>query len=314
VDLSGEYGLDPEDDDEDEDETDGEAIASNGSEDDDIMPSGGAAGQAGNTSSGEDDGGLYAPDQEDEAGDAERPPWEHESDDDGIGDAMTERGVDPEGSWKSALAETVAQERMKGTLPEVISAALDAEAAMVDWRQEMASYFNRKAGDKIRTDWTRMRKYRTANGGKYWLPRTKRSGIRVACLVDVSGSTSGFRQQFVSEIVTLLKDIPGSVLDVVLWTDVIVDNGIHTNVKTVADLPLEQIAAESGGTDVREAMQWAIDRPHGEEPDCIVVFTDGYLFGDYTKNKPRQDVVWVITIPGYYQHPWGKVIRLDPHR
>jgi hypothetical protein len=60
-------------------------------------------------------------------------------------------------------------------------------------------------------------------------------------------------------------------------------------------------------------MEWVRSRTGSDVPDVVVVFTDGEIYGGHGE-KPRPDVLWIVTIPGEYRQPYGTVVKMDPWR
>lgn len=254
-------------------------------------------------------GGGMGPGEDEE--DEERAAWDWESKEDETTAPMADT-ADDAARWNEIAKEAQEAAEITGSLPPAIQEALDRAAALVDWRQILRSYISRRAGGKRRTDWTRAAKRTMAGGGRYFIPKVKRESLRIVALVDVSGSTQGARELFLDEIVGIVDKVHGT-LDIGLVSDHFI--GAVEDVRRANQIPVEQIKRESGGTAFAEAFRWVEGRKGKVEPDVVVLLTDGWICDMALCGRPRKaDVVWCVTVPGSYEMPWGKVIRLDPNR
>ena len=250
--------------------------------------------------------------QEDPEDDVEKNPWEHEEEDDGIGEPLA--GDDLESAWRQTFRQAEEEARMSGGIDGKLEKALGAADPVMNWKVILAEYMGRAAGSNRRTDWTKARKYRMPGGGRYFMPKSKREGVKVGAIVDVSGSVGPeSRKQFIAELVKLTYQTgPNAKLHIALSNHGLI-RPTYPHVRTEADLPIDEIAGYSGGTCFQQAFSY-FDTVQGEDrPTLLIVLTDGEVWIDYKPPKDM-DVLWLITIPGDYNKPWGKTIKMDPHR
>lgn len=118
--------------------------------------------------------------------------------------------------------------------------------------------------------------------------------------VDTSGSVSiPMFNDMVAETAAILRDQQPEVLHFLQFDTRICQ---HDELKTLRELKSVQFSG-CGGTDIEPIMQWAKE----ENPNWLIVFTDGY-FSD-PKTKPKCPVIWVIHSNPSYKAPFGKTIH-----
>lgn len=210
--------------------------------------------------------------------------------DQGIDDMMP----DIEQQWRERVAQAVTQARMRGKVPAHIEQLVgDLLQPRLDWKTILQDMITSCA----KSDFT----FTRANKKHLWrgiyLPGMTGTEIRIAVVIDSSGSISD------EEIVEFLSEVQGiceAYDDYTIWLYVC-DARIHQRFELHLGDPLPQTVQGRGGTDFREPLKEAEDKPI----TSLVYFTD--LYGTFPDKEPHYPVIWVSTTDA--KAPWGFVIK-----
>lgn len=209
---------------------------------------------------------------------------------------------------ETIISEAQRIEKMKGSLPAHIKSLVERiSTPEVKWQEVLARFVTR-----------------CYNGGRrQWIPPNRRhvyhdvyiqsrqaDKIRIACIIDTSGSTMGDRTKFLSELHGLINsfglfdltilDVDAEVNDVRHFTqddnlDYIIENGEFT-------------MGGGGGTAMSPGFQRILDDQI--ECDAILCLTDGFI-DHIPKNPTGLPTLWIITKDGTEDFcDWGEKIKL----
>ena len=190
---------------------------------------------------------------------------------------------------KDAVNQASEGTKNAGTLPSAVqqAIALAKKKPQIPWQILLKQFVSRLANGELRsTKKRRSKRYGTRPGNKI------NPKLKLCVLVDVSGSISDREYEiFLNEIFAITKHI--GTVDVVEW-DVKVQG-----VRQIKGYKPDITRYGRGGTDPREALQWANDRKH--KYDGAICFSDGYFCVD-VNNPIRIPMMFVITSDGTDSH------------
>ena len=294
------------DDDDDDDDDDGDA-------DDDDGDDGGAGGGGHDHDDELQDGaGGPGPIPEHDCGSGEHGaprPWEAEASDngiDGIGPAELTGILHRVALAARAHADATAQGTLPDTLQRWFSGLLEPQ---VDWRRRLAASV--RAGiattlGQVLPTYARPSRRTSATGGVL-LPARRAPVVRVAVVIDTSGSMhADDLAQAVSELAGILRAASVRDRNIRVWS---CDTEAHEI--TLTDDLTRLTLTGGGGTDLTAGLIAATARRR-DRPDLVVVLTDGGT--DWPDQPPPASVVVgligshaVDTAPH-----WADVVRIEP--
>lgn len=108
--------------------------------------------------------------------------------------------------------------------------------------------------------------------------------------LDMSGSIGEAQARiFLSEVQGIMDSFSGYTIKLMCWDTAVYSVADYTseNLESLTDYEI----AGGGGTDVNCVFQWCIDNEF--KPDRMVIFTDGYLGGDWGPSD-FCDCVWIV--------------------
>lgn len=212
------------------------------------------------------------------------------SDPGGCGGVMQAPSDSPAGTpaqiaedWKIRVKQAAVQaEKAGGHIPQSVKLAIaEMNAPVIDWREA----FRRFVGDGISDDssWSRPNK-RLISQGLYFPTRVRDRLRRVVVMFDTSGSIGGDDLTADASEAKAMLDDAGC--EVMTWACVDTRVRSHGECASGDDVPSINFAG-GGGTDFKQAMQWAATL---DDVACLVFFTDGYTasWGD----DPGFPVLW----------------------
>jgi len=193
--------------------------------------------------------------------------------------------------------------RLGAKVPREISASLEKP---IDWKEALRDFVSSAVRGKDEFTWRRFNRNLLAND--ILAPSVESETMtEVIFAFDTSGSitqemigAAAFQLQLICDSVT-----PETVR--VLWWDTEVHGeqvfgGDSPNVKDILK-PLG-----GGGTRVSCVSEYIVEK--GYKPDCIVVFTDGYV-EDNVKWDIGVETLWLVTENRSFKPPKGKMVKID---
>lgn len=201
---------------------------------------------------------------------------------------------------KQAVETAVAHGQLAGKLPQSMKRLLDKlNEPTVDWVTTLKEIIVSIPGYDM-LDWHRMARrsflLTTAVNPRRKSDRTP----PIVFVVDTSGSTSAFVQQFVSEVASVAEDLSPKSIHV-LWTTTEV-----AHVDELDDADASDVASLTvhgyGGTDLRAAFDWVGEHMDDEPLAAMVILTDAYT--PWPSEAPDYPVITAVTPGGSTTPEW----------
>jgi predicted metal-dependent peptidase len=169
-------------------------------------------------------------------------------------------------------------------------ALMDMLEPKVDWREALRDFItNSKIGD----DYTSYRRIdRRFQSQDLTLPTAYSDRIyRIAVGVDTSGSI-GDRElaAFLAEAQSIFESVKPELVDLLYWGHNVAAHETYDE-SALSTLRESTKPKGGGGTDPECMSQYLND--HNIKPDCVVMLTDGEVFGSWGTNWPAP-VLWCI--------------------
>jgi predicted metal-dependent peptidase len=175
----------------------------------------------------------------------------------------------------------------------------------VDWREQLREFVSSTAVGKDISTWQRVNRRWLQHD--VYMPSTVTETIgRIVVAPDMSGSTEPYVSKFLSEVQGICLNVKPEKVDLIYWDTEVARHEVYTQEK-LGTLASSTKPAGGGGTDVRCVSTYLKDNQI--KPECVVIMTDGYLYGDWgTWSAP---VLWVIVGGNKVVPPVGSTIYLD---
>lgn len=193
--------------------------------------------------------------------------------------------------------------RLGAKVPREISASLEKP---IDWKEALRDFVSSAVRGKDEFTWRRFNRNLLAND--ILAPSVESETMtEVIVAIDTSGSID---QEMIGKFAYQLQLICDSVNPEtvrVLWWDTEVHGeqvfgGDSPNVKDILK-PLG-----GGGTRVSCVSEYIVEK--GYKPDCVVVFTDGYVESDVAWGT-GVETLWLVTENRSFKPPKGKMVKID---
>jgi len=193
--------------------------------------------------------------------------------------------------------------RLGAKVPREVTASLDKP---IDWKEAMREFVTSAVRGKDEFTWRRFNRNLLAND--ILAPSVESETMtEVIVGIDTSGSID---QEMIGKFAYQLQLICDSVNPEtvrVLWWDTEVHGeqvfgGDSPNVKDI----LKPMGG--GGTRVSCVSEYIVEK--GYKPDCIVVFTDGYV-EDRVDWRTGVETLWLVTENRSFKPPKGKMVKID---
>ncbi len=169
-------------------------------------------------------------------------------------------------------------------------ALLEMLEPKVDWREALREFItNSKVGD----DYSSYRRInRRFQSQDLMLPTTFSDRIfRIAVGVDTSGSIGGKElAAFLSEAQSIFDSVKPELVDLIYWGHNVAAH--ETYDEAALSTLRESTKPKGGGGTDPECMSKYLNE-HGIKPDCIVMLTDGEVFGSWGTDWPAP-ILWCI--------------------
>lgn len=209
---------------------------------------------------------------------------------------------------ETIVAEAQRYEKMKGNLPAHIKALVKkVTSAEIPWQEVLARFVTRCYNSGKRS-WIPPNRRHVHNG--LYLQSRQADKIRLACVIDTSGSTCGDRGKFLAELNSLIKSF--GLYD--LWL-IECDAEVGAVKHYTQDDYLEQeidngeyAMTGGGGTELLPGFNAIVDEQM--EVDAVICLTDGYI-DNIPTNPTGLPTLWVITKDGTEDFcDWGEKLHL----
>ncbi|MDP6865254.1 MAG: VWA-like domain-containing protein [Candidatus Poseidoniaceae archaeon] len=219
------------------------------------------------------------------------------------GDFRPRRTDDIWKEWRAKVMSAAQQCQGRGVDMENYSQQLDEMfESRVPWRELLRQFLTPMFGCT--------RKWLPPNRRyvykRVYLPSIqKQKQLRIAVVIDTSGSTSGdIVRTFMSELVGLLSSFGAYELR-------LIQCDMHIHEDSTYDLynpfdPSKFRLKGGGGTDLRPPFD--LVEENGEPPEVLIFMTDGY--GPAPKRAPAFPVLWAVIEGGVKPVKWGQEIEM----
>ena len=176
----------------------------------------------------------------------------------------------------------------------------------VDWREQLREFVSSTAVGKDISTWQRVNRRWLQHD--VYMPSTITETVgRIVVAIDTSGSIGGPElDKFLSEVQGICINAMPEKVDLLYWDTEVAAHEMYTQ-EQLAKLTSSTKPAGGGGTDVACVAKYLKDNQI--KPECVIVLTDGYIYGDWgTWNAP---VLWTIVGGNKVVPPMGTTIHLD---
>ena len=176
----------------------------------------------------------------------------------------------------------------------------------VDWREQLRDFVSSTAVGKDISTWQRVSR-RWLQHDMY-MPSTITENVgRIVVAIDTSGSIGTAElSKFLSEVQGICINTKPEKVDLLYWDTEVAAHEVYTQ-EQLDKLTSSTKPAGGGGTDVACVSKYLKDNQI--RPECVIVLTDGYIYGDWgTWNVP---VLWTIVGGNKVVPPMGTTIHLD---
>jgi len=176
----------------------------------------------------------------------------------------------------------------------------------VDWREQLREFVSSTAVGKDISTWQRVSR-RWLQHDMY-MPSTITENVgRIVVAIDTSGSIGTAElSKFLSEVQGICINTKPEKVDLLYWDTDVAAHEVYTQ-EQLDKLTSSTKPAGGGGTDVACVSKYLKDNQI--RPECVIVLTDGYIYGDWgTWNVP---VLWTIVGGNKVVPPMGTTIHLD---
>lgn len=180
----------------------------------------------------------------------------------------------------------------------------------VDWRAALREFFNSHCAAKDEATWRRLN--RRFVGMDVYLPSMHGEALGHAVVgADLSGSMWAGNPSPMSRIFTELVEIAKTTkpekLDVLYWDTAVA--GHDSFAQGDYDNLLSQVKPKGGGGTSANCVPTYM-HDNKIKPDCIIMVTDGEVFGNWGSNYPAP-VLWVIVDNPKVEAPTGKTLHVS---
>jgi len=180
----------------------------------------------------------------------------------------------------------------------------------VDWRAALREFFNSHCAAKDEATWRRLN--RRFVGMDVYLPSMHGEALGHAVVgADLSGSmwagNPSPMSRIFTEMVEIAKTTKPEKLDVLYWDTAVAGHDSFT--QGDYDSLLSQVKPKGGGGTSANCVPTYM-HDNKIKPDCIIMVTDGEVFGNWGSNYPAP-VLWVIVDNPTVEAPTGKTLHVS---
>jgi len=176
----------------------------------------------------------------------------------------------------------------------------------VDWREQLREFVSSTAVGKDISTWQRVNR-RWLQHDTYMPSTITESVGRIVVAIDTSGSIGAAElDKFLSEVQGICINAMPEKVDLLYWDTDVAAHEVYTQ-EQLAKLTSSTKPAGGDGTNMACVAKYLKDNQI--RPECVIVLTDGYIYGDWgTWNAP---VLWTIVGGNKVVPPMGTTIHLD---
>ena len=183
----------------------------------------------------------------------------------------------------------------------------DLVAPKVDWREQLREYVKSVCQGRDNSTWRRPN--RRFIGSDVYMPTLISEKLHhLVPAVDTSGSIGAAELNAVmSEFVAICEQVNPEKVDLLYWDS---DVAGHETYEGNAVSSILQSTKPKGGGGTSPSCITAYMKQHNIKPDCVVVFTDGYVGNDWGGEWPCP-VLWCVIGGNTAVSPNGKTIHIN---
>ena len=178
----------------------------------------------------------------------------------------------------------------------------------INWKDAMRDFVQVNCAGRDESSWSRPNRRFVAQG--IYMPSMVGMTVeRLSFLIDTSGSVFVTKQvltEFMSEAIGACHMVKPEKIDIIYWDTKVAAHEIYT----AADIDRIKDSTKpvgGGGTNPTCVMDYM--RENGIKPDCIVVLTDGEVFGNWGDRWPAP-MLWAIKNKREIVAPVGKTVQI----
>ena len=254
--------------------------------------SGGSGGSGGEPSDGHNDDKSECLDEHDWDGACELTPEEVEELNEEIDHALREGAI---------LAG-----KMKGNLSREIDELLHPK---VDWREALRDFIKTHAKGYDESTWRRPNRRYLASD--IIMPSTIGHKVeRVSIGTDTSGSTAHIMGQFLGEMKSICDEVSPEIVDIMYWDTHVANHEIYRG-SEVSNI-VNSTKPRGGGGTTPECVPLYM-REHDIKPQCVVMLTDGYFYGNDCGDwaKIGVPVLWCVVGNKSFVPTYGQSVLVE---
>ena len=194
--------------------------------------------------------------------------------------------------WERLTVEASVQARARGNLPGCMGALVDKLLnPVIDWRSIIVKYLT----NELPIDYSNRLPGRSFYSTGVWMPRLVRENVEVFVSIDVSGSTIGDRQHFMSETMGILCAYEQVKARVMFWDAELYEENDHILTReNREELTKIEIKDCNGGTEMSCYARYCEKKNYRSR--LHIIFTDGYIERDPV--VPDGNVIFVLSKGG----------------
>ena len=209
---------------------------------------------------------------------------------------------------ETVISEAQRVEKMKGNVPAHVKELVKKlMTPQIRWQEVLAQFVTRAYNSGNRS-WIPPNRRHVHND--VYLQSRQSSKIKLACIIDTSGSTMGDRGIFLGELNSLIKSF-GQYSLYLIECDAEVGAIKHFTQDDDLEHVIESgeyMMSGGGGTSMLPGLNAIIDEQM--DVDACLVLTDGFI-DNIPKNPTGLPTLWIITKDGTEDfNDWGQKIRL----
>lgn len=179
-------------------------------------------------------------------------------------------------------------------------------APKVDWREQLREFVKAICMGKDNSSWRKLN--RRFIGSDIYLPTMISEKMHhIVCGVDTSGSIGEELDVFMSEMAAVFSQVNPELVDLLYWDGRV---AAHESYAGSDSASIISSTRPKGGGGTAPSCVTAYMKEHAIKPDCVVMFTDGYVGADWGGEWPCP-VLWCVVNNSSAVSPTGKTIHID---
>ncbi len=237
----------------------------------------------------------------------------------GDGEPLDEHDVSGDAEGDSGLSDEEVKElhqqidtalrqgaQMAGKLGGKVDRSItDLLEPTVDWREQLQDFVKSYCAGVDLATWRKPARRWMARDGIYMPSRYSESTKRITIGVDTSGSIGPDQlRRALTEIKAACDTVNPEVVDIIYWD---YDVAAHEIFEGADSQQIVTSTKPAGGGGTRVGCMLDYMRDKQIRPDCIIIFTDGYVESDWGGDGWPAPVLWAVSVKGNIA-PIGKTL------